>query len=342
MRILNLEGRYFVSELKKLGHEVLCIGQGPGSDLNLESHLSLKDLLTFLQARRFQPEVILWCDTCRPPGVIGFEALPAVTIGFSIDQYCNPWHYPYSAAFDLMLVAQKDYLPLFERMDMPRPVRWFPLFCDENVDVDPGSERDIPVSFVGTLEDSINTTRKPFFNAFKRLHPLYLRQGEYAPVFGRSRIVLNQSAAGELNFRIFQAAACGAAVLTEDTGNGLRDLFTPHKDILPPYKRGDARDAARIARKSLADPEGLRAVARAGRDLVRRRHSVRARTAALLRWTGSMLRDRAFAWRLQNQGRIRKELAKAFHFLATDVELALPLNLREFFAGLGERYRSAG
>jgi len=342
MRILNLEGRYFVSALKKLGHEVLCIGQGPGSDLNLEHYLPLKELLGFLQGKRFQPDVILWCDTCRPPGVIGFEALPALTIGFSIDQYCNPWHHPYSAAFDLMLVAQKDYLPLFEQVNMPRPAHWFPLFCDQDVDIDPGVARDIPVSFVGTLTGSINAARKPFLDEFKRIHPLYMRQGEYAPVFGRSRIVLNQSAAGELNFRIFQAAACGAAMLTEDTENGLLDLFTPGEDILSPYKKGDAGDAARIARESLADPESLSAVALAGRDKVLKSHSAGVRAEALLSWAGSMLRDRAFGWRIQNQRIVRRELVKAYQFLATDMELGLPPHLREFFADLGERYRATG
>jgi len=321
---------------------VLCIGQGPGNDLDLKRHISLKDLLGFLRDKKFQPDVILWCDTCRPPGVIGFETLPALTIGFSIDQYCNPWHYPYSAAFDLMLVAQKDYLPLFEKVNMPRPAHWFPLFCDQGKDVDPGVDRDIPVSFVGTVKGSINAARGPFLDEFKRHHPLYVRQGEYAPIFGRSQIVLNQSAAGELNFRIFQAAACGAAVLTEDTGNGLLDLFTPGKDILWPYKKGDAEDAARIARKSLADPEGLSAVALAGQDKVLKRHSVKLRVAELLNWASSLLRDRAFGWRIQNQRAVRRELAKAYQFLAADLELGLPVHLREFFAGLGERYRTTG
>ncbi len=146
--------------------------------------------------------------------------MPSLTIGFSIDQYCNPWHVPYSAAFDCFLVAQKDYLSLFSLDQIRRPVRWFPLFCDPGKDKDLGVERDIPVSFVGTLGGRFNKEREPFLKSFKRECPLLILSGDYVPVFNRSRLVLNQSAAGECNFRMFQAMACGALLLTEDTGNG--------------------------------------------------------------------------------------------------------------------------
>ena len=84
------------------------------------------------------------------------------------------------------------------------------------------------MSFVGTVAGSIiNTDRKAFLDAFRRECPLFVKSGDYVPVFNRSRLVLNQSAAGEVNFRVFQAMACGAALVTEDTGNGLCELFEP-------------------------------------------------------------------------------------------------------------------
>ena len=50
-----------------------------------------------------------------------------------------------------------------------------------------------------------NPARKAFFDAFRTHIPLYTQKGLYAPIYARSRLVLNQSAAGELNFRLFEA-----------------------------------------------------------------------------------------------------------------------------------------
>jgi len=340
MRFLILDGLYFKRQLAELGHEVLSIGQDPEHDLQIERHLSLKGLVAFLDSKGFKPDVTLWCDLCRPPLVAGFESLPALTVGFSIDQYLNPWHVPYSAAFDLMLVAQKDYVGMFEHKLFPRPARWLPLFCGEG-DVDPGLDRDVPVSFVGTMEGSINVRRKAFFDGFKRRHPIYVTTGEYQPVFARSRIVLNQSAAGELNFRLFQALACGAAVLNEDVQNGLDDIFTPGVNLLPPYRAGDPADAARIAREWLGRPGELAEIARAGRDLVLAGHSAASRVDSLLTMAKALMTAKAQRWRLDNAPLVRRELFQCFTFLAADEQLGLPEEHREFYAGLAAAYAKA-
>lgn len=59
MRILNVEGRYFVQSFRDLGHEVLTIGQGPGFDVPLSEMLSLKALMRLLKAQGFQPDQAL-------------------------------------------------------------------------------------------------------------------------------------------------------------------------------------------------------------------------------------------------------------------------------------------
>lgn len=337
MRILNIDGRYFIPALQEMGHEVLSVGRERGCDLVLDEVASLRRLVEFLDSRQFRPELVLWADICRPPSVSGFESLPAPCIGFSIDQYCNPWHVPFSAAFDLMLVAQKDYQGMFRHRDLPRPVEWFPLFCNLAKDVDPGVERDIPVSFVGTLTGSINRGRMDFLNAFKRHQPVFLHQGFYPPVYGRSRIVLNQSAAGEINFRTFEAAACGAAVLTEDIANGQTEIFSPGETLLT-YPRGDAKAAARVARDWLARPEDLSRVARAGRELVLAGHSDRLRARAIVKHAERLTCKQSWKWRLKNQGVVRGELAKMFTMLGSDWELPIPPALRESYVRMAERY----
>lgn len=332
MKILNIEGLYFVDDFRALGHEVLTLGQGPGHDVSLHEMLSPKGLWELLESRNFRPDLALWCDKCQPPLVLGVEALPCVTIGFSIDQYCNPWHVPASAGYDVFLVAQKDYLHLFKDPRLPRRAEWFPLFCDARLDTDQGQERDIPVCFVGTLDPPMNPMRKPFLEAFRRAAPLVHMRGDYHPLFARSRMVLNQCAVGELNFRIFQAMACGAALLTEDCENGLRELFTPGEDMLV-YARGDAAGAAAAARRGLEDP-ALAEMARSGRDKVHARHSSLVRAKRIIALAESALRKGAPRWRRENAALVREENARACGMLATDEGIPLPAELRAQFARL--------
>jgi glycosyltransferase involved in cell wall biosynthesis len=333
MRILNLDGHYFITPFRKMGHEVLWLGPGPNCDVRLETVISLADLMGLLRERAFTPDLVVWSDICRPPSVIGIEALPAVTVGFSIDQYCNPWHMAFAAAFDLMLVAQKDYLPLFEQERLGNELEWFPLFCNPARDTDPGLERDVPVSFVGTVEGSINKGRKLFLDDFRKRHPLFVTQGDYVPIFNRSRIVLNQSAAGELNFRVFEAMACGAALLTEKVDNGLGDLFTDGENVLL-YPRGDAAGAAERARRALADGNA-EAVAAKGRREVLARHSSTIRAAHIVRRAEQLL-ARGATWRKRQPQLVRRRMANAYNVLATDDQLPLNREQRAFYHQIGK------
>lgn len=333
MRIVTLHHMGFAPILRKLGHDVLTVSGSASADVRLAEPMTATKFLEILGARGFRPDLVLWYDACQPPWVFGFERLPSVVIGYSVDQYMHPWHVPYSAAFDAVLVAQKDYLPLFTDAPTGRPAQWLPLFCDPARDLDPGGTRDIPTSFVGTLDGAANPGRKPFLDAFKAVAPLFCKQGAYAPIFGRSRIVLNQSAAGELNFRLFEAMACGAAVLTEETGNGLTELFTPGIDVLT-YPRGDAAKAAATANAALADPAALAALAVAGKRNVLANHTLVQRARRIIALAEELAAAGAPARRLAGINAVDVELRKAYAMLATDGHLPLPLEVREFYLGI--------
>lgn len=330
MRIVNLHHGAFVPTFRKLGHEVLSIGTGPGCDVVLAEPLSHKRFLGLLDERGLRPDLVFWCDACQVPWIFGLESLPAVVIGYSVDQYVNPWHVPYSAGFDAVFVAQKDYLPLFVTPETPRPAAWLPLFCDPAKAPATETARDIPISFVGTVGDTVNTDRKPFLDAFRTRAPLVATSGAYGPVYGRSRLVLNQSAAGELNFRVFEAMACGAALLTEDVGNGLRELFTPGEDLFV-YRRGDPADAAGKGLAALADPERLTRVAASGRRKTLAGHTVTARARHILETAVRLAAAGAVRRRLDRLAHVRAAVGRAYLFLATDEALPLPREQREFF-----------
>ena len=338
MNILNLEGTYFVKELKKRGHNVFSIGPFNECDLKADTLISPKKLIKILKNRNFFPDMVLWNDICRLPSVLGFEMLPCVTVGYSIDQYCNPWHIPFFSIFDAVFVAQKDYVFLFKKEYREQKIRWLPLFfnpeiafCNDN------EKREIDISFVGTIEGTINENRKVFLKNFSEYIPVVIKHGNYQKVYSKSKIVLNQSAAGELNFRIFEAMACGAAVLTEDTGNGLKELFIPEKEILI-YKRGNYLDAVKVAQKWLFS-EKLSKLAKAGYEKVKKYHSIDIRVNKILKLTEKLLYEKFYKWRINNKNIIFSDIAKSFFFLATDEKIKIPSHFRKIFLEIGNKYK---
>ena len=89
MRIVNLHHRAFVPTFRKLGHEVLSIGTTPDCDVVLSEPLSHKRFLELLAGRDLRPDLVFWCDACQLPWIFGLESLPAVVIGYSVDQYMS-------------------------------------------------------------------------------------------------------------------------------------------------------------------------------------------------------------------------------------------------------------
>lgn len=341
MNILLLESNTFAHWFEQLGHNVLSLlwkkrPSGNPRTLHIQSPLYYKDLQLIFQEHDFEPDLVVWHDMGNIPRVWGLEALNCPTVGYFIDTFCNPWHIPYSAAFDCVFTAQKNTLQYFNQDRLPRDVFWKPLFCDPKVDFHDNRPRDIPVCFVGTLHPLQNPVRYDFFKRFQRLQPIILKQGVYQPLFARSRIVLNQSVAGEINYRVFQAAACGAAVLNENVDNGFTELFTPGVEMLPLYKRNDAHDAARVAREALEDHETTANIARAAQELVLTRHSAPVRCKQILDWYAGA--QEAVTRRLDNGPRLREMLSLACRFIIGEQYSILDPAILEHFKRLEAQY----
>ena len=102
-------------------------------------------------------------------------------------------------------------------------------------------------------------------------------------------MALNQNAFSEVNFRCFEAMACGAALLMEQFGNGLDVLFTPDEEF-PPYPKDDAVEAARITTDYLAMSKFLSKISEYARCFVARQHSGMARAQTLVEFCLEFLR----------------------------------------------------
>lgn len=331
LRILCIGGRAFTGALRSLGHAVLGLDYAPDAEIRRETPFTIAQLHEWLAAESFAPDALLYCDNGNLPLLLDPQNAPYPTVFYSIDTYCNPWHVPYAQGFDHTLVAQKDHVRLFT--DDGVSTRWFPLFSARNFPDTDFAKRDIPVAFVGTLGHKNNPARLPFLRAFRARHPLVMVSGDYGPVFTRSRIALNQTAFGELNFRCFEAMACGAALLMETCDNGLEELFTPGESILPTYTRGNAAQAAAIAASYLAKPAVLADIARAGQALARSRHSRQARAAELVELLAGMRQGDVQRIRRGSQLQRRAALVRAaFGVLSSELTAPGMRAYREFYA----------
>lgn len=319
MRILIFGGPFLNAGFRKLGHTVFNAGDKPECDLHCRHPLSALKIYRSLLEQGVAPDMALYCDSGNLPQFFDVEKLPCPIAFYSIDSWCNPWHMPFGQAFDQVFVAQKGHVPLFGKTG-GEPA-WLPLFFQADKVRPPAREKDVPVVFVGTLHGLNNPDRRPFLEAFRAQHPLIITQGDYAPLFARSRIALNQTAASEINFRCFEAPACGTALLTEECSGGLLDLFTPGEDILPPYPRGDAQAAARAADAALNDPPALERIARQGRELVMRRHSDMHRAGTIVETMLPLMQGEAHRQRLAPGNTARKRLfSQAYFFLALELD----------------------
>src|SRR5437667_201241 len=101
---------------------------------------------------------------------------------------------------------------------------------------------------------------------------------EMGALFASSKIVLNESILGDLNFRVFEAMACGALLLTERIDNGLVDLFTPGEELAV-YGPDDL--VAQVE-QHLGDDAARTRIAARGAAVVRERHTLGVRMGELV------------------------------------------------------------
>ncbi len=285
MRILHLGNPAVVPALRALGHDVRAASElcpllvVPGRPVDIR-----------LLHREIAPdaEAFLMVDTLgRQSLAYGVEEVPVPRVYWAIDVHMNFfWQRHYAGLFDLVLSAQKDYVPLLAAEGVP--ARWLPWGIDADVFHDPGLARPIDIAFVGVVDAhrpkrsaALDALRRRFTvetfgaDAAHRLSPV-----EMARVFASAKIVFNESVMGDLNFRTFEAMACGALLLTERIDNGLHDLFVSGRHLVtygPDTLLAEAEHW-------LAAPRERERVARAGAALVGARHTMAARMAALTDW----------------------------------------------------------
>ena len=220
----------------------------------------LADIGEYFACVDFQPDILFITDESLPPMYSGLEKLQFPVVGYLIDSHLHlDWHRHFANVFDHCFIAQQNYF--HDISQNCSRCTLLPLFASG--DLSENRSRDIDVCFVGTLDAAKNPQRVRFIDAFKQCHPLTVAQGAYKELFNRSRIILNQSVWDDLNFRVFEAMACGGLLLTDSVGNGLEDMFSDGIHLVL-YEKGNVSDAVNKATFYLANERTRQHIALAG------------------------------------------------------------------------------
>lgn len=316
MKILHLGNAYFLEPFRQLGHDVKWAGYHQTADIPLtRSLLDSKDLLAQLPSNWF-PDLIVLGDESTQPLVLGLETLPVPLVWYAIDSHIHAnWHMYYAATFDVICVAQKDWTPVYQLDEDRQCVSWMPLFCQQSDGLDLGLPRDISLSFVGTLNAARNPDRVDLIQRLQARIPLTVQSGPFREIFNRSTMVLNQSVANDVNFRVFEAMACGALLVTERVGNGFSDLFQDRTHCAL-YEKGNVDQIIEITDYYRAHPAERQAVARQGYETVMAAHTSLHRAQALLDLAARQPLHEFVARRQTRQVPIRWSMASVYESAA--------------------------
>lgn len=279
MNILLWNQDWFAAELRAQGHTVTSMGYATHLDVHLESPILHIDTAIKRIPGGIRPDLIIVHDNSAPIGLDGLESTDIKTVFYSVDthHHCE-LHVELAKVFDVTFVAQRDYMPAFEAAGVE--VHWLPLWASR--EVTPVEPKEFGAVFVGTLNAKLNPDRVAFFEALQKAVPLVCKSGDWATIFDRSEIVVNQTVKGDLNFRVFEAMGAGALLLTEKSPNGLFDIFTEGEHLVT-YTKGDVQEAADRIRELLDDKARLRRIASRGREEVMGKHRAEHRLAEVLR-----------------------------------------------------------
>ncbi len=286
MRFLVVGDGAVVGPLRALGHDVVVAAEVfPGeTDARTGRPFDVRPLWRRLSPA---PDALLVVQSLGGGGLAyGVEDVPAVRLYWAIDPHLNFfWQRHYARLFDLVLVTQKDCVPFFAADGVP--AHWLPWGAEDVFLRERARPRTHDLAFVGTVDAATRPKRAALVAMLERRFGMAtfgataatrLEPEATADVFASARIVFNESVLGDLNFRVFEAMACGAMLVTERIENGLTDLFTPgeHLDVFGP------EDLVEKIAYWLAHEDERARVAAAGARLVRARHAMRARLAEVV------------------------------------------------------------
>ena len=160
------------------------------------------------------------------------DRLACPKFAWLIDTHKKPsFHAEIARDMDVTFYAHKVWGHVFRTR-----AAWLPLHADERIFHPVERERDLDLVFVGSQEWRADPIRRIAAKHGLKLHVSCTtgarEKSETAALYSRAKLVFNRHCANDLNFRIFEAMACGRVLLTDAQWNGQYELFQDGRHCL--------------------------------------------------------------------------------------------------------------
>lgn len=198
-------------------------------------------------------------------------------------------------AADAVFCAQRNGAARLRADGIPN-ARWLPLACDPALHRRiPGVAKQYDVCFVGNTFPG-DGERSRLVQWIQATYPnVFVGRAygdEMARIYAASRLVFNCAIQDDVNMRVFEAAACGSLLVTNDlSANGQDLLFQPGVHLAT-YRSAD--DLPAVLEHYLRDPAERERIAEAGMRHAHSRHTYARRMGEALAaiFDGADLRER--------------------------------------------------
>ena len=225
------------------------------------------------------PDVYLWIESVGGYYPQNLESVFCPKICYLIDSHHNLLaHLEWAKRFDLVFIAQREYLDEFRTRGMR--AYWLPLGCDPDVHC----RFDVPKSYSVGFEGSVSggSRREALLTELATQIPVHYDRcfwEDRARLFSESKMIFNSAAENDLNMRNFEVMSSGTMVLTDMAKNSGQDtLFVDGEDYAV-YSDSNIIDVTRFY---LGNEELREKIAARGRRLVHNAHTIGHRVDDLL------------------------------------------------------------
>lgn len=288
MKLLLLNDHYFGNAFRDLGADVLRAGVGDDQDLQLDPERD--NLVQKLAEAGFRPDAVLQVDTIdRRIFFRGLNELHVPTAFYAVDAPINGfWQQPLAHGFDWVWLDQKEVAEHWQKAGLSWS-SWLPLAADASIFHPPAGPggRETDVLFVGSLDPKHRPKRQAVINRLKRVAQVRVLDGEgrrsippeeVAREYRGAKLVLNELLFDGVNLRTFEAAACGAVVLTEDD-RGAEMVFRDGTTVAT----FSPKTLESVVHNLLRDPDYLADMGERAAELVMGAHTLTHRARTVLR-----------------------------------------------------------
>ena len=272
MDVLLIHSGTYARPFEDHGHRVATYGHAPGAEFSVQAAIDHAG---------FTPDWIL-VELFGPRSFLrGVESCDLPIAAYVYDSPLNHfWLRHYLPLFDAAFVDFPDSIEHLRTRGTQ--ALWSPYAIDPANFPEPAEDKQHDLAFVGASvgrprrEALLELLRANFDivtgGAARHGDPGRMTLRESAEIYARSRIVVNECLIDGPNFRAFEAMASGALLLTEETRNGLPDLFRRRRALrhLHAEQRRRARALLPRTRERTRRDRGGRARARARASLAAR------------------------------------------------------------------------